>query len=372
MKTRHFLLVGISACILSFAAFSNFNLKTSKVNAAGETAVLDNYYAIIDNSADLLEKYPTNWTYQTDTSVAFNDVLNMTWTISSGRRSSSNKLELGQIESAAAAAAATITANLDPESDWFKIAAAMGYSGDTSKFVSVVASDGYISNIQDFHFYFGACEAGFVTVLYQEQGSDVWTVVKTDDGEKSYFASDASNTQGSGISGSWNRSAYHNGTSWQFTTTLQGKTARIAFAYEAYYYASNYLTLHGICINTLNSAKHYIERLSSEDGICEKITNDTNNYKTTLELINYRISNDDLTNLSSLELTSEKTGERTYYAFYSYLLTYAGVANSDPLGLNSANIYLNNNELFIIVVTMCLAIAIVSTIVLVRKRKLHK
>ncbi len=248
IKTKHLITTSFGVFFLAGALVLGGNITTNNFKAAEAvetplTSTVNNYYAIIDNSSGLMTSYPTNWEYKKDVHVQFNDSIDMTWLVSFGRRTGTNMLALGNINDSAenyendvqvTAEQSTITAVTDTNSDYFKIAQALGYEGDTTKFVSAVISDGYIENVQDFHFYFSGAEAGYVTVLYQEEGESNWTVVKTDDGEKSYYGADASNKQGSRVAGSWNQSAYHNGSTWQFTTTLQGKTAKIAFTYEVY------------------------------------------------------------------------------------------------------------------------------------------
>ena len=385
MKTKHLFLMGISAALLMAGSISNVGLNIDKALAVGEeNAACDSYYAIVDYGSDLNEKYPTNWQYKKDVSVKFNNDLDLTWTVSFGRRTSSHQLALGNINDmdanyengvAISAAESTITANDDPNSDYFKISEALGYVGDTTKFVTAVISDGFISDITDINFYFSGAEAGFVTVLYQEEIDGDWTIVKIDNGEPKNYAGLNGNKDGSNIANSWNQHAnvmtILNDTN---SGNIKGKTVRLAFTFEAYTTTSNNLYLRGIKINTLNSAKHYLNKLANEEGICEKLTNNSQSYKTTLELINYKISDENLQALAETPITGN-TSESTYYEFNSYLKEYVGLGEVDPLGIymNGNLIYYNNDYIIpiaIISISVVMAISLITFFVL--KNKKHK
>lgn len=385
MKTKHLFLMGISAALLMVGSISNVGLNIDKALAVGEeNAACDSYYAIVDYGSDLNEKYPTNWQYKKDVSVKFNNDLDLTWTVSFGRRASLHQLALGNINDidanyengvAISAAESTITANDDPNSDYFKISEALGYVGDTTKFVTAVISDGFISDITDINFYFSGAEAGFVTVLYQEEIDGDWTIVRIDNGELTNFAGLNGNKDGSNIAKSWNQHAnvmtILNDTNY---SNIKGKTVRLAFTFEAYTTTSNNLYLRGIKINTLNSAKHYLNKLANEEGICEKLTNNSQSYKTTLELINYKISDENLQALAETPITGN-TSESTYYEFNSYLKEYVGLGEVDPLGIymNGNLIYYNNDYIIpiaIISISVVMAISLITFFVL--KNKKHK
>lgn len=385
MKTKHLFLMGMSCALLLAGSISNVGLNIDKAIAVGQqNTTADNYYAIVDYGSDLIKKYPTNWQYKKDVSVKFNNDLDLTWTVSFGRRTSSNQLALGNINDidanyengvAVSAAESTITANDDPNSDYFKISEALGYAGDTSKFVTAVISDDFISDITDINFYFSGAEAGFVTVLYQEEIDGDWTIVRIDNGELKNFAGLNGNEDGSEIANSWNQHAnimtILNDTNYG---NIKGKTVRLAFTFEAYTATSNNLYLRGIKINTLNSAKHYLNKLANEEGICEKLANNTQSYKTTLELINYKISDENLQVLAETPITGN-TSESTYYEFNSYLKEYVGLGEVDPLGLYmSGNLIYHNSDyiipIAIISISVVMAISLITFFVL--KNKKHK
>ena len=385
MKTKHLFLMGISAALLMAGSISNVGLNIDKALAVGEeNAACDSYYAIVDYGSDLNDKYPTNWQYKKDVTVKFNNDLDLTWTVSFGRRTSSHQLALGNINDMAAnyengvaisAAESTITANDDPNSDYFKISEALGYAGDTSKYVTAVISDDFISDITDINFYFSGAEAGFVTVLYQEEIDGDWAIGRIDNGEKTNFAGLNGNKDGSGIENSWNQHAnVMTVLNDENYSNIKGKTIRLAFTFEAYSPGSNNLYLRGIKINTLNSAKNYLNKLANEEGICEKLTNNSQSYKTTLELINYKISDENLQALAETPITGN-TSESTYYEFNSYLKEYVGLGEVDPLGIymNGNLIYYNNDYIIpiaIISISVVMAISLITFFVL--KNKKHK
>ncbi len=385
MKTKHLFLMGISAALLLAGSISNVGLNMDKVYAAGEENTTNNcYYAVVDYGSDLISKYPTNWQYKKDVSVKFNNDLDLTWTVSFARRTSGHQLALGNINDIAdnyengiaiSPAESTITANEDPNSDYFKISEALGYAGDTTKYVTAVISDDFISEISDINFYFSGAEAGYVTILYQEEVDGDWTVVRQDNGEKSNFAGTNGNVDGSGVANSWNQHAAVMTilNDWNYNN-IKDKSVRIAFTFESYSPGANNLNFRGIKINTLNSAKHYLNKLANEEGICEKLTNNTASYKTTLEMINYKISNENLQALADMPIIGN-TNESTYYEFNSYLKEYVGLGEVDPLGLYLSGSFVNNNNnmtIIITVVSFSVAVAISLVLFFIIKNKKQK
>lgn len=362
----------MSLSSISLATVKDTNNHAPMVKEATAVTKVDSYSGYILGNKAVRSAFPKNWEYKQDVTLKFDENSDLTWTVSSARKKSNGALDLGLMDDEATARAVSIVNNEDPNSDWFNISSALVNSNPDvqNSYTTAIVSNGYIENVTDFHFYFGMCEAGFVSVLYLEEGAEEWQIVKTDDGEPMYFAADDRNTAGTGVKNAWNQSAYHNGSSWMFTTTLKGKTARIAFTYTQFGgFGGNYMQLNAIEINTLNSAVNFMNKLANEEGICDKIANNTNQYKSVLELINYKITTEDLNALAEMTFDSALTSERNYYSFYSYLLNYAGIANSDPLGLNNnAAILSNDNLIVIIVISSLFAVSIISVLTIKAKK----
>ena len=173
----------LSLSLLLFASITNKPfVKASAIEESNENAysyALNNF----DINETLAASYPTAWTVVDNVVTPLSDYntsSGITWTITSARKQNNNKnLELTcGIENPEVDITHSISSATDENSDAYKIASTIGILGNTSAYSSAMYTNEYV-NITDFQFSLSNVAAGWVSVLYQVEGSTEWKYMYT-------------------------------------------------------------------------------------------------------------------------------------------------------------------------------------------------
>ncbi|MGM9874172.1 MAG: glycerophosphodiester phosphodiesterase [Bacilli bacterium] len=290
------------------------------------------------NNENINAAYTSSKVYEKNKEVVLDSTSDIPWVISYGAKTTDassfhigNCLasDYGYTSEYQTLIDSSITMETDTTSDNYKIAEALGRVG-SNVVISAIYSKEYISSINDIHLYWSGCEAGgFIRMLYNLEGSDTWTLLKTDEGEGAVSVSN----EGSGVAKSFNRYAYDNYLT--FASELKGKNARIAFTYEIYNTASKYyyLTLGGIRINTVSSCYNFANYVASNAEEYERLVNLNNGHlKAELEVCLSLLTDDDINSLKNMKIYTFSSSYDNYYDYLSFLASKCGIEGySDPL-----------------------------------------
>lgn len=289
--------------------------------------------------------------YQSDVSVPLGGTATQTWTFSRARYSASKGYAtLGDTDDTET----SISKRVDTNDIFYKIAQATGQAQNEAAKMQAMVSDYAIEGINDIHFYWTSAEAGFVQVLASADDGATWNIVKNDDGENSTWAAPATP---SGEAGAYNHYAYHL-TSWRLAE-LAVSPLRIAFAHFMFGgVGAAYLNLGGVVINSLNSAKAFVEN----NGCGDLVASDEK--KAELAMIDSKLTAD---NIAALKATVIEPGV-TYLDRYNMYLKAAGQSERNSV----VSIFSEENSSTIAIAISVFVTALLGAVaVVVLKKKRH-
>ena len=343
----------LSLSLLLFASITNKPfVKASAIEESNENAysyALNNF----DINETLAASYPTAWTVVDNVVTPlseYNTSSGITWTITSARKqNNNNNLELTCGIDKSDDIKHSISSATDENSDAYKIASTIGILGNDSAYGSAMYTNEYV-NITDFQFSLSNAAAGWVSVLYQVEGSTEWKYMYTKSESDTINAvTEATYTTDNFIS-------------WPLTT---GKT-KLAIVYRQFTHGANYVTIDNIIINKTNSIANYMNVLSSSDGICSEISNSESKTSKYFSLLTDNLNGVDSSVLMSSILTSTKTSETTALGLLNYLLAYKGMT---PLASSNNLFFIADNSLYFYLIIFAIIAASIVSIFLVKKLK---
>lgn len=344
---------------LSLFLFASVNNRPFvEASAAEENSENAYSYALNDFNINetLALSYSTPWQVVDNvvTSLSeYNTSSGITWTITSARKqNAANNLQLTcGIENAEVDITHSISSATDENSDEYKIASTIGILGNTSAYGSAMYTNEY-ANITDFQFSISNAEGGWVSVLYQLEGTTEWKYMYTKSESESVNAETVATY------------TTDNYISWPLAT---GKT-RLAIVYRLFSAVSeaNYVTIDNIIINKTNSIANYMNVLSSSEGICSEISDSSSKISKYFSLLTNNLNGVDSSVLMSSILTGNNTSENTALGLLNYLLAYKGIA---PLASTNTLFFIADNSLYFYLIIIAIVATSISSIFLIKKLK---
>ena len=262
----------------------------------------------------------------------------------------------------------TISSSVD--SEWPGIYSAVNDNETISGIQSAIYSTSAINNLRDISLAWNRAEAGAVYVVYKIYGENAWKYLGTS------FDATKKNS-GSNNSSTWNRrQLVLDSSNNNFLSKLYGKTAQIGFMFSSN--SSNgevsYIRLNAIMINKIKAIKAKIDYWSEHNtnlcGLSGSLGDPTSLAYADLYLINYNLTYDDA-DLLDVGIDIEGSArELTYYNQFAYL---CGIANITPKVILASpllrNIFVNNTNMLVIIISLSLLSVSVITFFVIRKRK---
>lgn len=351
-KRNTFIISILSFLALTFAS-ANLNRTLSKANAEGETTSAY-CFATTDFSMNsvLAENYPGAWVQVDNVVTPLSEYSsNLTWTITSGRyNAGGNYLELTTgIASAESAYAHSIAGAADENSDEYKIASAIGILNNTNAYGVAMYTNEY-TNISDFQFSLSNSEAGYFSVLYQNEGSTDWTYMYTKSESKSVSTATVK--------------TYTSGSDY-INWPLAKNKVRLAFVYRQFNHESCYLKVDNIVINRTKSIASYMDVLSNTSEICSGVNTSGTKINKYFSMLTYTLNGVDTSLLLSTTLTGSFTSETNALGLLNYLINLTG---GKPLLSNNFSFVISNNLMVYFIIAVALAVSI-SSFVIILKRK---
>ena len=262
----------------------------------------------------------------------------------------------------------TISSSVD--SDWSGIYSAVNDNETISGIQSAIYSTSAINNLRDISLAWNSAEAGAVYVVYKIYGENTWKYLGATFNAKN-------KNSGSDNSSTWNRrQLVLDSSDNNFLSKLYGKTAQIGFMFSSN--SSNgdvsYIRLNAIMINKIKAIKAKIDYWSEHNtnlcGLSGSLGDPTSLAYADLYLTNYNLTYDDADLLDVGIDTEGSARELTYYNQFAYL---CGIANITPKVILASpllkNIFVNNTNMLVIIISLCLLSVSVITFFVIRKRK---
>lgn len=344
---------------LSLFLFASANNRPFvKASAAEENSENAYSYALNDFNINetLASSYSTPWQVVDNVATSlseYNTSSGITWTITSARKqNAANNLQLTcGIENAKVDITHSISSATDENSDAYKIASTIGILGNTTAYGSAMYTNEYV-NITDFQFSISNAEGGWVSVLYQVEGTTEWKYMLTKSGEESVNAVNV---------------ATYTTDNFASSPLATGKT-KLAIVYRLFSTTSegNYVTIDNIIINKTNSIANYMNVLSSSEGICSAINDNSSETSKYFSLLTDNLNGVDSSVLMSSILTGNNTSETTALDLLNYLLAYKGIA---PLASTNTLFFIADNSLYFYLIIIAIVAASISSIFLIKKLK---